>query len=58
MPRKKLENVRRRVGVYLEERLLDRFHRLYDEYGDFTSVMNELLEKHLEEKEKKNDYGD
>jgi len=58
MPRKKLDDVRRRVGVYLDVRLLERFHRLYENYGDFTSVMNELLKKHLEEKESKNNYGD
>lgn len=41
--RKKLEKERKRIGVYVEVELLERFKTHYTEYGDFTSLINELL---------------
>lgn len=49
MPRKKLEKPRKRIGIYLEEELIIRFKHHHKEYGDFTSVINDLLRARLEE---------
>lgn len=53
MPRKKLDDERERVGVYISKSLLTRFHSLYENYGDFTTVMNEILEEHLNKLQRK-----
>lgn len=53
MPRKRLDEERERVGVYITKSLLTRFHSLYENYGDFTTVMNQILEEHLDRMQKK-----
>lgn len=54
MSRKKLEKQRKRIGVYIEEELLMRFKEHYDQYGDFTQLVNDILKAHLDKVEK---YG-
>lgn len=57
MPRKRSEKPRRRIGVYIEEDLILRFHTHYKkeralekaQYGDFTQLLNDLLRTHLSE---------
>ena len=49
MSRKRTENPRLRIGVYLDEMLVKRFDAHYeDRYGEFTRVLNELLKHHLD----------
>jgi hypothetical protein len=54
MPRQRVEHPRRRVGVYLEVRLINKFGDHYEgRYGEFTRVINDLLRNHLNELEAK-----
>lgn len=54
---RKIIEPRKRVGVYIEESLLQRFHSHYElgraQYGEFTKIINELLKRHLDELDEK-----
>ena len=59
MGRRKFTEERKRVNVYLKERLLDRFTLIYfdparqrADYGALSNVINHLLEEHLKTMEK------
>jgi len=62
MVRKRVENPRKQVGVYIEEHLLYRFHSFHEDgkapYGKFTSVINDLLRTYLSELENKINKGE
>lgn len=49
MPRPKLPGERKRIGIYIEVELVTRFKDHFTNYGDFTTVINDILRTKLNE---------
>jgi len=51
MPQKRSIVAKKRTTIYLEEALFEKFLENHSRFGDFSTIMNNLLREYLKEKE-------
>jgi len=56
MPQKRSVVSKKRTTIYIEEELFEKFQESHLRFGDFSNIMNDLLRKYLNEKDKSNEF--